>query len=842
MATADPIPPAILSYVTSSVYPDSESISSSTLTPSTLSNLLLSLRAEQEKAQSSIRSLSRDTAPDIDSWISHAKSLQADILRSRDLAREIVADAEKGREVKDEVEDSGSKVKLLEREVQFNEHLQTALEDANEVNELLEKAAEQAVTADVLNSFETMRGAEERTDDLEGRMGPRAVEVLRQKREGLKRGMAETTTECWDGLVQVSVEERWMRVQKHGIDANVPDAVVQELDLETVVWGLKALGIFDGVVQKLAKDIERALLRPRMNVDEDEQVAKVEVKHGKCSCCGKSSDLSTKGLFEDLRRITDFLNSKLPATVIEPLSAELVSALAARLENQWLDPAVPTAIEGIPEFQDLLADLEAFTDYLEGQGWSGTRPLREWAEQAPRAWLTKRREVVLGDARNLVFGGLRERKTVERVETRVVSKEEMGMTATQGEDDDWDAAWDDPEESKPSAPEPVVEPAKSEDEDDEASAWDIEDDDYRSNKDNASTNGDDEKDAWGWGDDDQKSQPSSPVATKKSQPTASNSPSKPNGNSPQEQSLTLRETFTVTSIPDGILSILQSTISDAQTLAGPQYTSSPFAPAAAALYTLPTLALAIYRATAPTAYAKVDGLGNMLIYNDASRLSDQLRNWQSSQPPSSRLKMDSDLTALEVFAKRAYVAEMDAQRTILIDLLDGAQGFVGCTQFPQKSQCEGAVEGAVARLRDVHAMWKPILSSGALLQSLGSLLNTATTKMITEIEDLGDISEPESQQLKQLCETVLSVRDIFTQPPEGDTGEGKDMSFIYCPTWLKFQYLAEILESSMADIRWMWKEGELSLEFAGEEVVELIEALFAESGLRREAVREVRGR
>jgi centromere/kinetochore protein ZW10 len=38
----------------------------------------------------------------------------------------------------------------------------------------------------------------------------------------------------------------------------------------------------------------------------------------------------------------------------------------------------------------------------------------------------------------------------------------------------------------------------------------------------------------------------------------------------------------------------------------------------------------------------------------------------------------------------------------------------------------------------------------------------------------------------------------------------------------------------------MWREGELSLEFGAEEVVGLVEALFAESPLRREAVREIR--
>ena len=141
-------------------------------------------------------------------------------------------------------------------------------------------------------------------------------------------------------------------------------------------------------------------------------------------------------------------------------------------------------------------------------------------------------------------------------------------------------------------------------------------------------------------------------------------------------------------------------------------------------------------------------------------------------------------------------------------------------------------------------MWEPVLSEGALLQSLGSLLSTVTGKMIQEILDLADISEAESVQLKVLCDKATALKDLFVQPAPGGTASsdvgGQDMTFIYCPSWLKFQYLAEILESSLADIRWMWKEGELSLEFGAEEVVGLVEALFAESPLRREAVREIR--
>ncbi|RJE16443.1 centromere kinetochore protein zw10 [Aspergillus sclerotialis] len=66
------------------------------------------------------------------------------------------------------------------------------------------------------------------------------------------------------------------------------------------------------------------------------------------------------------------------------------------------------------------------------------------------------------------------------------------------------------------------------------------------------------------------------------------------------------------------------------------------------------------------------------------------------------------------------------------------------------------------------------------------------------------------------------------------------MTAVYVRNWLKFQYLVNILESSLADIKFLWQEGELRLEFSPEEVIDLIEALFAESDYRRKAIAEIR--
>jgi centromere/kinetochore protein ZW10 len=182
---------------------------------------------------------------------------------------------------------------------------------------------------------------------------------------------------------------------------------------------------------------------------------------------------------------------------------------------------------------------------------------------------------------------------------------------------------------------------------------------------------------------------------------------------------------------------------------------------------------------------------------------------------------------------------MESQRTIIRDMLDGAQGFSNCNAEPFASACESAVSITEERLRDVHKQWASILSRSALLQSSASLLSTALGKMIMEIEEIQDIGEEESKKLRQLCDEMSKVKDLFMQE-HAEGGETSDMTGIYCPNWFKFQYLGELLESSLADIKYLWTEGELRLEFEADEVTDLIEALFADSDYRRKAIADIR--
>jgi centromere/kinetochore protein ZW10 len=250
----------------------------------------------------------------------------------------------------------------------------------------------------------------------------------------------------------------------------------------------------------------------------------------------------------------------------------------------------------------------------------------------------------------------------------------------------------------------------------------------------------------------------------------------------------------------------------------------------------------MFKAAAPLFYPQKFRGGQMLLYNDCLYLAEQLRSFCEEHNLS---KLRSDIESLERFARTAYGKEMYSQRTILTDLLDGCQGFGNCAAQPFLGECQSSVSATVDRLRDVYKEWEPILSRSALLQSVGSLLSTVIDKMILDIEDLADISDAESQCLAEFCGAVSKLEELFlsdrpTDDSSANTAEPIPMTAMYVPNWLKFQYLSNILEGSLADIKYFWSEGGLKLEFTAEEVVDLIKALFADSEHRRRAIAEIR--
>jgi protein transport protein DSL1/ZW10 len=315
----------------------------------------------------------------------------------------------------------------------------------------------------------------------------------------------------------------------------------------------------------------------------------------------------------------------------------------------------------------------------------------------------------------------------------------------------------------------------------------------------------------------------------------------------------LTEHYTVTDIPDSVIDLIGKQISDSETIKLPEYVAllqieenlitnlsryynSRVSSSGTGLLALPTLILAMFKATAPSFYSMKLNSGQMYLYNDCMYLTEKIRSFLEDKGLS---KFTSDIESLEKFGKASYSKEMQTQRTIITDLLDGVQGFANCSEQPFLGECENAINATVDRIRDIYREWGSILSHSALLQAVGSLISTVLDKVIIDIEDLSDISETESQRLVSFCNSLSKLEDIFMPEAQGEE-ETLSMAAVYVTNWLKFQYLINILESSLADIKFLWAEGELPLEFSPEEVIDLIEALFAESEHRRKAIAEIR--
>lgn len=796
--------------------------------------------------QNEIRQLSREAASDVDGWIAQARKLQDDIKRSKETAQEIVKQAEAGKDHTARVQDAASKVSFLYSEITYNESLVQIVEQLRDISTLLDAAQDAAVHGHVMHALERLEDVESAFNELGSFQGTRVVTVLKSRAEQLKAAIVENTTESWNGLVIIDSTEKRITLK----DEFERESIIQ---IQAVVDALTKLGLIDSFISRLCQDFSNIIIFPRFVVGSDQVVSGFEIEGDDIRISGRVKDLSVRAALEDIQSIAEYLSTRLPPSVAVPLSHKLVPVIASRLISNWLLPAVPLSVDGVYDFQEILSLVLGLAEELDDLQWSGQQKLRDWVDKSASIWLSRRKEAALARVHALCPRRVRDKKIVERVETQIITKGDAVLGVQQDQEEDW-GAWGD--EDEPAAESKLAQP-EDEVEEEDMSAWGMEDDEEEqkekskletSEEKKPNEDAEEDGDAWdAWGDEEEapSDSPQEPTA-KPTEITNSNGKAVPSKTQSTEKEVTLKETYTVTAIPDSIIDIIIQTVTDVKTLNQPDFVTTAIAPASGGLYAIPTQLLAMYRATAASHYSHQIA-GDMLIYNDCTRLSDRLRIYlqdmaeedkTSTLPdhlrPSIRLQIGDDIKAIEGFGKRAYGREMESQRTIVRDLFDGTGGFENCTKSPFADACDDAVAMTIDRIGQVKREWQNVLSHSVLLQSLGSLVSTVLTKFINDVEDMSDIAEEDSKKLHSYCVSISSLSSLFQT--ENDAGEIQDMTSIYTPNWFRFQYLGEILDSSLADIRYFWTDGELKLEMDSQEVTDLIKALFADSDHRRKAI------
>ena len=229
-----------------------------------------------------------------------------------------------------------------------------------------------------------------------------------------------------------------------------------------------------------------------------------------------------------------------------------------------------------------------------------------------------------------------------------------------------------------------------------------------------------------------------------------------------------------------------------------------------------------------------------------------------------KVNLEPEIKVLLTFGKRAYTNEMNAQRTIITDLLGGqytcflaryllmrlgAQNFF-TEDGTFNGELDAEIEIVVKHVRTVAAQWEPVLSYSARASSVGSLANSVASKVISDIFDLDSVSSNEAERLAALIDKVFELDNLFPLQPApnehdnstngDDTHAEESIIHHFADRWYKLRSLKLVLESNLDDIKFYWLESALSDHLTAEELVELIGLCFENNAGVRQAKREIK--
>ncbi|KAL1756588.1 hypothetical protein FB107DRAFT_211056 [Schizophyllum commune] len=189
---------------------------------------------------------------------------------------------------------------------------------------------------------------------------------------------------------------------------------------------------------------------------------------------------------------------------------------------------------------------------------------------------------------------------------------------------------------------------------------------------------------------------------------------------------------------------------------------------------------------------------------------------------------------LKVLNESWYYDVIETQRRAVDTVLTtGAQGFTLTGDQDRYDECEAAMSEVLSDIRRLAARWQGVLAKSKYYTALGLVIDAALSRVLADVLALPDIPEVESHRLSELCRILNSLEGLFVE-------DAAQPSFIvaYVPSWLKFSYLSELLEASMADITYLFETGAL-VDFSVDELVRLVQALFADTALRATTIHKI---
>lgn len=159
--------------------------------------------------------MSRDNAPELDSWISQARRLNDDIAASHTRADEILKLAELEAGLEKELGDAETQARFLEGEMRFNDQLASILGRLQLIGATLGQVEILVSGGELGDAIEVLTGAEGALEKMQGAGGETiVVGLMREKAATLRKGLVERVGDSWGKLVEIDQVAGSIRIRR----------------------------------------------------------------------------------------------------------------------------------------------------------------------------------------------------------------------------------------------------------------------------------------------------------------------------------------------------------------------------------------------------------------------------------------------------------------------------------------------------------------------------------------------------------------------------------------------------------------------------------------------------
>ncbi|KAG1770673.1 hypothetical protein EDD22DRAFT_977060 [Suillus occidentalis] len=562
----------------------------------------------------------------------------------------------------------------------------------------------------------------------------------------------------------------------------------------------------------------------------------------------------------------DFLHKRLfpdlPSTHQHSFPRSLSKPISTAVLARLLIPGLPSQLEALPAFLQIVnkaVDLE--DKYIVGMlDASSEREIKSWVNNICAHYERQRRSHILDSARTLI---------IQNVSSDYPLSQEIPDKAGPAPSDEGDAWGLDNDGQSLNAGSSSSAP--------EENVWGFDDDVQEGTETQQAAPvevvEEDPGDAWGWNDEEPAPEElaqaedtwddpwgeepaiSEVTPAVRTEPVSSQRPSANSALATQRVSRPLGRLYMVSTLAKLIIHTVEDALHEGQKLSS----SGIFSTSSTSITTPGTLimqsgalVLDLYRAVYPiVAAARLVRPGDVMKFsNNCCWLAEEVGRLVTNERGVLVVKdkLEECKSALQVLADSWYQdgivssrlftiagIEVDRQRTALGDILASAKGFTDTSDQDRYDDCEMAISRVVREIRSVANAWKLVLPKSKYYTAVGAIVELSLERILESILAIPDIPEVESHKLSELCRILAALEGLFVE-------DFSESSFVvsYVPSWLKFSYLSELLEASMADLTYLFQEGAL-VDFKVDELAKLVRALFADTPLRTKTLDKIMG-